>query len=108
MRSGIITSNSPREDIWGTLTGIWNEYEYGPNREWHIVKTPFFVNMTAVLPAGRNELPIVPVRTTALAWTSKDDSGSVVCRVGESGFDLPSPAYVEITMFGNYGGYDAH
>lgn len=108
MRNGIVNANSPKEDIWGTLTGVWNEYDTGLNKAWHVVKTPFFVHMEAVLEAGRNELPVVPVRTCAIAWTSKDKSGSVVCRVGETGFDLPENAFVEITMFGTTGGNDGH
>lgn len=108
MRSAIINAGSPREDMLGVLTGIWNEYDAGPNKEWHIVKTPFFIRMEAVLKAGRNELPIAPIRTTALHWTSKDSSGSVVCRIGETGFSIPENAFCEVTLFGNYGGNDGH
>ena len=53
MRSALINSNSPKEDVWGVLTGIWNEYD---EREWHVVKTPFMVAMTATLDAGPNML----------------------------------------------------
>lgn len=108
MRNGIINSNSPKEDVWGVLTGIWNEYDAGPNKEWHIIKTPFATQMSAVLSAGRNELPLAPGRTCALSWTSKDKSGSVVLHIGEKGFDLPENAYVELTYFGTIGGNDAH
>lgn len=108
MRSAIINAGSPSEDVLGVLTGIWNEYDGGPNKEWHIVKTPFLIRMEGVLKAGRNELPIAPIRTTALHWTSKDSSGSVVCRIGETGFDIPENAFCEVTLFGNYGGNDGH
>lgn len=108
MRNGVINAGSPREDIWGVLTGIWNEYDTGNNKEWHVVTTPFFIHCDAVLKAGRNQLPFKPNRTTALSWTSKDNFGSVVCRVGETGFDIPENAFVEVTMYGNYGGNDAH
>lgn len=108
MRSSIINAGSPREDVLGVLTGIWNEYDAGPNKEWHIVKTPFLIRMEAVLKAGRNELPIAPIRTTALHWTSKDSYGSVVCRIGETGFSIPENAFCEVTLFGNYGGNDGH
>lgn len=104
MRNGIITAASPKEDIWGTLTGVWNEYSDGLDKKWHVVKTPMFVHMDGVLEAGRNELPIAPVRTCALLWTGKDSSGSVVLKVGETGFDLPVNAYCEVTMFGTTGG----
>lgn len=108
MRSGVINANSPMQDVLGVLTGIWTETNIGPNKEWHICKTPFFIHMDAVLQKGRNELPIAPQKTCALYWTAKDSSGSVVCRVGQTGFDLPENAYVEITMFGSTGGNDAH
>lgn len=108
MRSAIINAGSPREDILGVLTGIWNEYSAGPNKEWHVVKTPFMVRIEGVMKEGRNELPLAPLRTTALHWTSKDNSGSVVCRIGETGFTLPENAYCEVTFYGDYGGNDAH
>lgn len=108
MRNGIINAGSPHQDVLGVLTGVWNEYDDGPNKEWHIVKTPFFIHMSAVLKAGRNQLPIAPTRTCALYWTSKDNSASVVCRIGETGFDIPENAFCEITMYGTIGGNDAH
>ena len=108
MRSGVINANSPMQDVLGVLTGIWNQYKAGPNKEWTRVKCPLFVHMDAVLQKGRNELPIAPQKTCALYWTAKDSSGSVVCRVGQTGFELPENAYVEITMFGSTGGNDAH
>ena len=108
MRNGIVNANSPKEDIWGVLTGVWNEYDTGPDKKWHVIKTPFFVNLSGVFEAGRNELPIAPVRTCALAWTSKDNSGSVVLHVGDTGFTIPENAYCEVTMFGTTGGNDGH
>lgn len=108
MRSGVINSNSPMQDVLGVLTGIWNQYRAGPRQEWTVVKTPFFVHMEAVLEAGRNELPIAPNSTKAVYWTSKDSSGSVVCRAGETGFDIPENAFVEATFYGSTGGNDGH
>jgi len=108
MRNGVINAGSPKEDVWGILTGVWNEYDTGLDKQWHVIKTPFFIHCEAVLKAGRQELPFAPGRTCALAWTSKDNSGGVVCRVGEKGFDLPENAFCEITMFGTVGGNDAH
>lgn len=108
MRNAIINAGSPKEDIWGCLTGIWNEYNAGLNKQWHVCKTPFFVHMDAVLEAGRNELPIAPARTCALIWTGKDQSGCVVLKIGETGFNIPVNAYCEVTMFGTTGGNDGH
>ena len=108
MRSGVINSNSPMQDVLGILTGIWNYYKGGANKEWTIVKCPLFIHMEAVLEAGRHELPIAPNSTKALHWTSKDSSGGVVIRAGETGFTIPQNAFCEITMFGTTGGNDAH
>lgn len=108
MRSGVITSNSPMRDVLGILTGIWNQYKAGANKAWTVVKCPLFIHMEAVLNAGRNELPFAPNDTKALSWTSKDRSGSVIIRAGETGFTIPENAFCEITIYGNYGGNDGH
>lgn len=108
MRNGIINAGSPKEDVWGMLTGIWNEYTAGLNHEWKVVKTPFFIHFEATLEAGRHELPLAPNSTKALYWTSKDRHGGVVIKAGETGFDLPENAFCEITIFGNGGGNDGH
>lgn len=108
MRSGIINANSPKEDIWGTLTGVWNEYDTGVGKKWHVVKCPLFIHMEAVLDAGRNELPFAPNATKALYWTSKDSSGSVIVKAGTTGFTIPQNSFCEITIYGNYGGNDGH
>ena len=107
MRNAIINANSPKEDIWGALTGVWNDYQTGPGKKWHVTKTPFFIHMEGVVEAGRNELPFAPNSTKALYWTSKDGSGSVIIRAGEKGFTVPENAFCEITIYGN-GGNDGH
>ncbi len=101
MRSGIINASSPKEDIWGTLTGVWNHYRTGLNKQWLVTKTPFFLHMEASLPAGTHQLPVAPNATKALYWTSKDSSGSIVIRAGQTGFTLPVASYVEMTVFGD-------
>lgn len=100
MRSGIITGTSTKEEIWGTLTGIWGTFRRGVNNEWLVTKCPFFIHMEAVLDAGRHELPIAPNNTKALYWTAKDGSGSLVIKAGTTGFTLEKPAFVEVTIFG--------
>lgn len=100
MRSGIINGSSPKEDIWGILTGIWGTSRQGANKEWLVTKTPFFIHMEATLTAGRHELPVAPNSTKALYWTSKDSSGSIIIKAGSTGFTLPENAFVETTYFG--------
>ena len=74
MRNAVINANSPKEDICGVLTGVWNDYRAGHEKKWHVTKTPFFIHIEGVMQAGRNELPIAPNDTKALSWTSKDKS----------------------------------
>lgn len=101
MRNGVINGNSPKEDIWGALTGVWNHYRTGHNKEWLVTKTPFFVHMEATLLAGSNMLPIAPNSTKALYWTAKDSSGAIVIKAGQTVFTIPSDAFVELTIFGD-------
>jgi hypothetical protein len=108
MRNAIININSPKQDVWGVLTGVWNQYKAGANKEWTITKTPFFIHMEAVLDAGKNTLPIAPDTTKAIYWTSKENSGSVICKAGQTVFEIPENAFVELTIYGNTGGNDGH
>lgn len=97
MRSGIINANSPKEDIWGALTGVWNEYD---ERGWHIVKTPFFVSLSATLQAGPQILPVIPRRAAVLSWANANANGIVVLKALDRNFVLPENAVVESTLFG--------
>ena len=100
MRSALINSNSPKEDVWGVLTGIWNEYD---EREWHVVKTPFMVAMTATLDAGPNMLPVMPPRTSLLSWANSGHSGSLVLKAKDRNFTMPEKAVVQVLMCGTIG-----
>lgn len=100
MRNANINVNSPKEDVWGVLTGIWNEYE---DREWHVVKTPFMVAMTATLDAGPNMLPVAPPRTSLLSWANAEHSGSIAIKARTKEFTLPEKSVVQIIMFGTIG-----
>lgn len=100
MRNALINSNSPKEDVWGVLTGIWNEYD---EREWHVVKTPFMVAMTATLDAGPNMLPVTPPRTSLLSWANSTHSGSLVLKAKDRNFTMPEKAVVQVLMFGTIG-----
>lgn len=100
MRSAVINGGSPKEDVWGVLTGVWNEYD---DREWHVVKTPFMVAMTATLDAGPHILPVAPPRTSLLSWANSEHSGSCIVRAKDRNFTLPERAVVEVTMLGTIG-----
>jgi hypothetical protein len=100
MRNAVINGGSPKEDVWGVLTGVWNEYD---DREWHVVKTPFMVAMTATLDAGPNMLPVTPPRAGIIKWANSGHSGSLVMRAKDRNFVLPEKAVVEAIMLGTTG-----
>jgi hypothetical protein len=100
MRNALINMNSPKEDVWGVLCGVWNEYD---DRGWHVVKTPFMVAMTATLPAGPQILPVAPPRTSILNWANAEHSGSLVLKAKDRNFSLPENAVVQVVMFGTTG-----
>lgn len=100
MRNAVINGGSPKEDVWGVLTGVWNEYD---DREWHVVKTPFMVALTATLNAGPQILPVAPTRTSLLSWANAEHSGSLVLKAKDKNFSLPENAVVQAIMFGTIG-----
>lgn len=100
MRNAVINGGSPKEEVWGVLTGVWNEYD---DREWHVVKTPFMVAMTATLDVGPQILPVAPPRTCILKWANATASGSCVLRAKDRNFTLPERAVVEVIMLGTIG-----
>lgn len=100
MRNGIINEGSSKEDVLAVLTGTWNEYN---EREWHVVKTPFMVAMTATLDAGPNMLPVTPPRTSLLSWANSAHSGSLVLKAKDRNFTMPEKAVVQVLMFGTIG-----
>ena len=104
MRNALINMNSQKEDVWGVLCGIWNEYD---DREWHVVKTPFMVAMTATLDAGPNILPVTPPRTSLLSWANSEHSGSIVVKAKDRNFTLPEKSVVQVIMFGTIGDNNA-
>ena len=100
MRNAVINSSSPMSDVLGVLTGVWNEYD---DREWHVVKTPFMVALTATLKAGPQILPVAPPRTSLLSWANAEHSGSLVLKAKDKNFSLPENAVVQAIMFGTIG-----
>ena len=101
MRKAVINGGSPKEEVLGVLTGVWNEYD---DREWHVVKTPFMVALTATLKAGPQILPVAPPRTSLLSWANAEHSGSLVLKAKDKNFSLPENAVVQAIMLGTIGG----
>lgn len=98
MRSAIIDSGSKQSDIWGVLTGMWNEYDQG---DWHIVRTPFFLTLSATLEAGGHPLPFRfkhPI--CGLVHGTDGAISSVVVRPGENSVNIASTSIVKFSLFG--------
>lgn len=76
MRNGIINATSPRDDIVGTLTGTWNEYDHASG--WHVVVTPFFTAISGTFSAGSHELPFTFSGNVQLSLSYADGGGSFI------------------------------
>lgn len=100
MFNGVINKGSPAIDQLEVISGVWNEYESG---EWHIVKTPLFLVMTATLDAGEHTLPFnfdIPV-----AGTLVSPDGSVtglVIRPGNTAIEVVNPGLATFQVFGDH------
>ena len=56
MRNAIINGSSPQSDIWGALTGTWEEVVSDLGK-WSYTKTPFFVAVYGTFEDGDYALP---------------------------------------------------
>jgi hypothetical protein len=100
VKSAIINKNSPFVDVLEMLSGAWNEYDSG---EWHIVKTPLFLVMTATLDKGKHALPFtfkVPVAGTLC--TSAGTTKAVIIKPSQTAIETDLPGIVTVQAFGNY------
>lgn len=100
MKSATINKNSSFVDVLEMLSGAWNEYDSG---EWHIVKNPLFLVMTATLDAGPHVLPFtfnVPVAGTLCA--ADGSMQAVIIKPLQTAVDVPSSGIVTVQAFGNY------
>ena len=100
VKSAIINKNSPFVDVVEMLSGAWNEYDSG---EWHIVKTPLFLVMTATLDKGKHALPFtfkVPVAGTLNA--TDGTASAVIIKPQQTAIETAKPGIVTVQAFGNY------
>ena len=97
MRNAVINGGSPKEDVWGVLTGSW--YEYNRNG-WHIVKTPFVLSMSGSFAAGPVEFPTIPNRYGIARWANATASGNILVKPKQTNIVLPENAFVDITIYG--------
>lgn len=100
MFNGVINKGSPAIDQLEVISGVWNEYESG---EWHIVKTPLFLVMTATLDAGEHTLPFnfdVPVAGTLVSPDSTVEG--LVVRPGNTAIKTTMPGVATFQVFGDH------
>lgn len=97
MKSGQINRYSPFVDAVEILTGTWNEYDADG---FHIVVTPFFTVLSAVLDAGSAALPFRV--TTPVAGTLFHDGGieAVIIRPGQTAIHTSEAGILQISLFG--------
>ena len=99
MKSGQINRSSPLVDAVEILTGTWNEYDADG---FHIVVTPFFTVLSAVLDAGSAALPFRV--TTPVAGTLFHDGGgieAVIIRPGQTAIHTSEAGILQISLFGD-------
>lgn len=99
MRSTIIDAGSKQSDVWGLLQGTWNEWD---TAGWHVIKTPFFLVMTATCDAGGKPLPFkfrVPVCGTMTYGDGR--ISAVIVRPGENSINIDEKCIVKFQLFGS-------
>ena len=99
MNSGLISKTSPYVDIIDVLSGTYSEYDSG---SFHIVVTPFFTVLSAVLDAGSAALPFRV--TTPVAGTLFHDGGgieAVIIRPGQTAIHTSEAGILQISLFGD-------
>lgn len=76
MRSGNINATSTRDDVWGTLTGSWDEYD--DESGWHVVVTPFFTAISGTFSPGSHALPFRFSGNVQMSLSYGDGGGSAM------------------------------
>lgn len=98
MNSAIINKGSQVNDILGLLTGEWSEFD---RDIWHIVKTPFFVDVTGVVDAGPQSLPFGVTSPTAGILYKQDNSvEAVMIKPGDTAVTFSSAGLFRMDLFG--------
>lgn len=99
MNSAIINKGSQVNDVLGLLTGEWSEFD---RDGWHIVKTPFFVTVNAVVDAGSKALPFgVKNPTAGILYKQDNTLEAIVVRPGDTAAYFSGPGLFKLEMFGS-------
>lgn len=99
MNSAIINKGSQVNDILGLLTGEWSEFD---RDGWHIVKTPFFVSVSAVVEKGSKALPFsVKIPTAGILFKNSNSVEAVSIMPGDTAASFSADGLFKLEMFGN-------
>lgn len=99
MYSGLITKSTPIIDILTVLTGVWDERN---SNGWHIVMTPFFTVMDAVVDEGSVALPFTVTKPIpAMLYGKSGNISAIVVKPGEDAVKLSEGGVLRIEVFGD-------
>lgn len=99
MRNAVINAGSPPSDIWGALTGTWDESRGGFG--WHYTKTPFFVALYGTFQAGSYTLPFCFGDNVVLSIAYADGtSENRVLRVVDKAVKVDQACVMQAVAFG--------
>lgn len=100
MRNSTINAGSPPSDIWGALTGVWDEKEK-TRSGWNYTKTPFFVSIYGTFPAGTYTLPFRFGDNVILNIAYGDGtSENRVLKVTDKAVKISQAAAMQVVAFG--------
>jgi hypothetical protein len=99
MYSGLIGQTSPLIDLNHVLTGQWDERT---SNGWHIVMTPFFTTMDAVVSEGSVALPYTVTKPVAgLLFGNSGEVHALVIKPNTTAIVCAEPGVVQIQVFGD-------
>ena len=96
--SANINRGSSHEAIAGLMAGTWDEYD---SREWHVVKTPMFLCLTATFSgAGTYQMPF-RFGMTVMADIAYGTGGSEsrIVKLTDTSLTVTKPCLVRILAF---------
>lgn len=105
MFSGVVNKQTPIIDLLTVLTGQFDERDV---HGWHVVMTPFFTVMKAVVDEGSTPLAYkVTEPTPALLFGTSGKVTALLVSPGDDSIVAPEPGVVQIQVFGSSTGLKA-
>lgn len=99
MYSGLVTKSTPIIDVLTVLTGVWDESN---KNGWHVVTTPFFTSIEAVVDKGSVALPYtVSEPVPAMLFGKSGTVSAIVVKPGDTAIPVPESGVVRLQVFGS-------